>query len=264
MIYYKSPAQIEIMRESATLVSKTLALVAENLREGITTKELDSIAEQFIRDNDAKPGFLGLYGCPSTLLTSVNEAVVHGLPNEVPLKNGDIVSIDCGVLKNNYYGDHAYTFGIGEVDSRTVELLRVTKESLYKGIEQCVIGNHVGDIGYAIQKHCESSGFSVVRTLVGHGLGRKLHEDPQVPNYGERGRGRVLKRGMTLALEPMINMGTYEVEELADKWTIVTRDRKMSAHFEHNIAITSEGPDILSDFKLIENVLEKNDNLIKI
>src|SRR5690606_16563982 len=179
------------------------------------------------------------------------------------LKNGDIVSIDCGVLKNNYYGDHAYTFGIGEVDSRTVELLRVTKESLYKGIEQCVIGNHVGDIGYAIQKHCESNGFSVVRTLVGHGLGRKLHEDPQVPNYGEKGRGRVLKRGMTLALEPMINMGTYEVEELADKWTIVTRDRKMSAHFEHNIAITSEGPDILSDFKLIENVLEKNDNLIK-
>lgn len=252
------------MRESATLVSKTLALVAENIREGMTTKKLDTMAEQFIRDNDAKPGFLGLYGCPSTLLTSINEAVVHGLPNDEPLKNGDIVSVDCGVLKNGYYGDHAYTFGIGEVASKTVELLEVTKESLYKGIEQCIIGNHTGDIGYAIQKYCEERGFSVVRSLVGHGLGRKLHEDPQVPNYGEQGRGRVLKRGMTLALEPMINVGTYEVEELADKWTVVTKDREMSAHFEHNIAITSDGPDILSDFSIIEAVIQKNDNLIKV
>ncbi len=264
MIHYKSPSQIEIMRESATLVSKTLALVAENIREGMTTKELDTMAEQFIRDNDAKPGFLGLYGCPSTLLTSINEAVVHGLPTDEPLKNGDIVSVDCGVLKNGYYGDHAYTFGIGEVAAKTIELLEVTKESLYKGIEQCVIGNHVGDIGYAIQKYCEDRGFSVVRSLVGHGLGRKLHEDPQVPNYGELGRGRVLKRGMTLALEPMINVGTYEVEELDDKWTVVTRDREMSAHFEHNIAITSNGPDILSDFSIIEAVIQKNDNLIKV
>jgi methionyl aminopeptidase len=264
MIHYKSPSQIELMRESATLVSKTLALVAEHLKEGMTTKELDTMAEQFIRDNEAKPGFLGLYGCPSTLLTSVNEAVVHGLPTEEPLKSGDIVSIDCGVLKNGYYGDHAYTFGIGEVVPKTVELLEVTKESLYKGIEQCIIGNRVGDIGYAIQKYCEDRGFSVVRTLVGHGLGRKLHEDPQVPNYGEQGRGRTLKRGMTIAIEPMINVGTYQVEELDDNWTVVTKDREMSAHFEHNIAITSNGPDILSNFSIIEAVIEKNDNLIKV
>lgn len=264
MIYYKSPSQIELLRESALLVSKTLALVAENIREGVTTRTLDTLAEQFIRDNDAVPGFLGLYGCPSTLLTSVNEAVVHGLPTDKPLKNGDIVSVDCGVLKNGYYGDHAYTFGIGEVIPKTVELLEVTKESLYKGIEQCVIGNHVGDIGYAIQSYCEDRGFSVVRVLVGHGLGRKLHEDPQVPNYGEPGRGRVLKRGMTLAIEPMINVGTFEVEELDDNWTIVTKDREMSAHFEHDIAITSNGPDILSDYSIIEAVIEKNDNLIKV
>ena len=264
MIYYKSPSQIELMRESATLVSKTLALVAENIYEGMTTKKLDSLAEEFIRDNDAKPGFLGLYGCPSTLLTSVNDAVVHGLPNDLPLKNGDIVSVDCGVLKNGFYGDHAYPFGIGEVALKTIELLEVTKESLYKGIEQCVIGNRVGDIGYAIQTYCEERGFSVVRSLVGHGLGRKLHEDPQVPNFGEKGRGRVLKRGMTLAFEPMINVGTYEVMELDDKWTIVTKDGEMSAHFEHNVAITSNGPDILSDFTIIESIIKKNNNLIKV
>jgi len=264
MIHYKSPSQIEIMRESALMVSKTLATVAEVIKEGTTTAELNKLAEEFIRDNDAVPGFLGLYGCPSTLLTSVNEAVVHGLPTDKPLVSGDIVSIDCGVLKNKYYGDHAYTFAIGEVAERTKELLEVTKESLYKGIEQCVIGNHVGDIGHAIQKYCEERGFSVVRSLVGHGLGRRLHEDPQVPNFGQAGRGRVLKRGMTLALEPMINVGTFEVEELSDNWTIVTKDREMSAHFEHNIAITSDGPDILSDFSIIEKVIEKNENLVNI
>lgn len=264
MIYYKNDMQIELMREAATLVSKTLAMVAEHLREGITTKELDTMAEQFIRDNDAKPGFLGLYGCPSTLLTSINEAVVHGLPSNTVLKNGDIVSIDCGTLKNGYYGDHAYTFGIGEVKAETIDLMRTTKESLYKGIEQCRIGKHVGDIGYAVQSYCEARGYSVVRALVGHGLGRKLHEEPQVPNHGYPGRGRVLKRGMTLAIEPMINAGTYEVEELEDNWTIVTKDRLMSAHFEHDVAITSNGPDILSDFGLIEAVIEKNDNLIKV
>ncbi|MFN3196512.1 MAG: type I methionyl aminopeptidase [Chlorobiota bacterium] len=264
MIHYKSPSQIEIMRESALMVSKTLATVAEVIKEGTTTAELNKLAEEFIRDNDAVPGFLGLYGCPSTLLTSVNEAVVHGLPTDKPLVSGDIVSIDCGVLKNKYYGDHAYTFAIGEVAERTKELLEVTKESLYKGIEQCVIGNKVGDIGHAIQSHCEERGFSVVRSLVGHGLGRRLHEDPQVPNFGQPGRGRTLKRGMTLAIEPMINVGTYDVEELSDKWTIVTKDREMSAHFEHNVAITSDGPDILSDFSIIEKVIEKNENLVNI
>ncbi len=264
MIHYKSPSQIEIMRESALMVSKTLATVAEVIKEGTTTAELNKLAEEFIRDNDAVPGFLGLYDCPSTLLTSVNEAVVHGLPTDKPLVSGDIVSIDCGVLKNKYYGDHAYTFAIGEVAERTKELLEVTKESLYKGIEQCVIGNHVGDIGHAIQTYCEERGFSVVRSLVGHGLGRRLHEDPQVPNFGQAGRGRALKRGMTLALEPMINVGTFEVEELSDNWTIVTKDREMSAHFEHNIAITSDGPDILSDFSIIEKVIEKNENLVNI
>ncbi len=252
------------MRESALMVSKTLATVAEIIEEGTTTTELNKLAEEFIRDNDAVPGFLGLYGCPSTLLTSVNEAVVHGLPTDKPLVSGDIVSIDCGVLKNKYYGDHAYTFAIGEVSERTKELLEVTKESLYKGIEKCVIGNHVGDIGNAIQTYCEERGFSVVRSLVGHGLGRRLHEDPQVPNFGHAGKGRVLKRGMTLALEPMINVGTFEVEELSDKWTIVTKDREMSAHFEHNVAITSDGPDILSDFSMIEKVIEKNENLVNI
>lgn len=247
------------MRLSSLLVGKTLAEVAKLIKPGVTTKELDTMAEQFIRDNNALPGFKGLYDCPSTLLCSVNEAVVHGLPTNKPLVNGDIVSVDCGVLMNDFYGDAAYTFQIGEVKPETKKLLKVTQECLQKGIEQAVHGNRVGDIGYAIQQHAEANGYGVVRELVGHGLGRDLHEEPQVPNYGKRGQGVQLKEGMVIAIEPMINMGKRAVKQLDDGWTIVTKDGLPSAHFEHDVAIRKGKAEVLSTHEYVEEVL-KNKN----
>jgi methionyl aminopeptidase len=258
MVHLKTQEEIELMRQSARLVSKTLGMLAQEVKPGITTQSLDALAESFIRDHNAKPGFLGLYGCPSTLLTSVNEAIVHGLPTKTPLEDGDIVAIDCGVLMNGYYGDHAYTFQVGNVDKEIVELLNVTKASLYKGIEAFKAGNRIGDIGYAIQTHCEAHGYGVVRELVGHGLGKTLHEDPEVPNYGRRGRGKKISEGMTIAIEPMINMGTHKVKQLEDGWTIVTQDTKPSAHFEHNVAIVNGKPELLSTFDYVYEALGLN------
>lgn len=255
MIIPKSKEEIELMRESALLVSKTLGMIAGEIKPGITTLKLDQLAEQFIRDHGGIPGFLGLYGCPSTLLTSVNEQVVHGLPTQRPIEEGDIVSVDCGVLKNEFYGDHAYTFEIGEVEEATRKLLRITKESLYVGIREFRLGNRVEDVGNAIQKYTEAQGYGVVRELVGHGLGRKMHEAPEMPNYGKKGRGKQFIEGMVVAIEPMINMGTKNVKTLKDGWTVVTRDGKPSAHFEHNVALVNGKPELLSTFKYIYEVL---------
>ena len=255
MIIPKSKEEIELMRESALLVSKTLGMIAGEIKPGITTLKLDQLAEQFIRDHGGIPGFLGLYGCPSTLLTSVNEQVVHGLPTQRPIEDGDIVSVDCGVLKNEFYGDHAYTFEIGEVEEATRKLLRITKESLYVGIREFRLGNRVEDVGNAIQKYTEAQGYGVVRELVGHGLGRKMHEAPEMPNYGKKGRGKQFIEGMVVAIEPMINMGTKNVKTLKDGWTVVTRDGKPSAHFEHNVALVNGKPELLSTFKYIYEVL---------
>ncbi|WP_224489623.1 type I methionyl aminopeptidase [Robertkochia flava] len=255
MIKIKTPEEIELMRESALVVSKTLGMLAGELKPGVTTNHLDKMAEAFIRDMGAEPGFLGLYDCPSTLLTSVNEAVVHGLPTDKPLEEGDVVSIDCGALMNGFYGDHAYTFEIGEVAPETKKLLQVTKESLYIGIREFKNGNRVGDVGYAIQNFCEAEGYGVVRELVGHGIGRKMHEDPEMPNYGKRGRGKKFVDGMVVAIEPMINMGTHRIKQLKDGWTIVTADGKPSAHFEHDVAMINGKPEILSTFKYIYDVL---------
>ena len=245
------------MRESAQLVSKTLGVLAAEIRPGITTLYLDNLAETYIRDHQAAPGFLGLYDFPNTLCISVNEQVVHGIPNKKPLLEGDIISIDCGVLKNGYYGDHAYTFAVGEIAPEVERLLEITKQSLYLGIEQMVPGNRIGDISYAIQKFTEKHGYGVVRELVGHGLGREMHESPEVPNYGKRGRGPVIKNGLVLAIEPMINLGTKKVKQLKDGWTIVTADGLPSAHFEHNVAVIDGKTEILSTFEYIEEALEK-------
>lgn len=255
MIIPKTSEEIELMRQSALVVSKTLGMLAKELKPGVTTKQLDTLAEDFIRAQGAIPGFLGLYDCPSTLLCSVNEAVVHGLPTDKPLEEGDIVSIDCGALMNEFYGDHAYTFEIGEVAPETKKLLQITKESLYLGIREFKLGNRVGDIGFAIQKYCEAQDYGVVRELVGHGLGRKMHEDPEIPNYGKRGRGKKFIEGQVIAIEPMINMGTHRVKQLKDGWTIVTLDRKPSAHFEHDVALVNGKPEILSTFGYIYEAL---------
>lgn len=255
MIIQKTREEIELMRESALLVSKTLGMIASEIKPGITTLQLDRMAEAFIRDHNAVPGFLGLYGCPSTLLTSVNEQVVHGLPTNRPIEEGDIVSVDCGALKNDFYGDHAYTFEIGEVAPETKKLLQVTKESLYVGIRQFKAGNRVEDIGNAIQTYTEAQGYGVVRELVGHGLGRKMHEDPEVPNYGKRGRGKMFVEGMVIAIEPMINMGTRNIKTLKDGWTIVTADKKPSAHFEHDVALVDGKPELLSTYAYIYQAL---------
>jgi methionyl aminopeptidase len=255
MIYYKTKDEIEILKQSSLLVGKTLAEVAKLIKPGVTTEKLDKMAEEFILDNGGKPGFKGLYGCPSTLLCSVNEAVVHGLPTNKPLVDGDIVSVDCGVLMNGYYGDSAYTFEIGEVNPEVKKLLQVTKECLEKAIAQCYVGNTIGDIGFACQLHAELNKFSVVREMVGHGLGKTLHEAPEVPNYGKKGKGLKLKEGLVIAIEPMINMGTKDIKQLSDGWTIVTKDGKPSAHFEHNVAISENGPMVLSTFEYIEAVL---------
>ena len=255
MIKIKTREQIEIMRESALLVSKTLGLLAKEVKPGVTTLYLDKLAEEFIRDNGGIPGFLGLYDFPNTLCMSPNAQVVHGIPNDKPLENGDIISIDCGVKMNGYYGDHAYTFEVGDVNEETKKLLKITKESLYEGIRAFKMGNRVEDIGYAVQSYVEQHGYGVVRELVGHGLGKKMHEDPQVPNYGRRGRGKKFKNGMVIAIEPMINMGTKEIIQLKDGWTILTKDMKPSAHFEHDVALVDGKPELLSTFQYIYEAL---------
>ncbi|MCX8080765.1 MAG: type I methionyl aminopeptidase [Bacteroidia bacterium] len=269
MIYLKTSSEIEIMRQAAQLVSKTLAMLAEEIKEGLPTITLDRLAEEFIISHGAKPAFKG-YGSgknkfPYTLCISINEEVVHGMPKaDRYLKDGDIVSIDCGVILNEFHGDHAYTFGIGNIGKEKEKLLRVTKECLYLGIEQMVAGNRIGDISHAIQQHAQKNGFGVVRELVGHGLGKNLHEEPQVPNYGKRGSGPKLIEGMVLAIEPMINMGTKDVIQKEDGWTIVTADRKPSAHFEHDVALVHGKAEILSDFSIIEDVIKKNPYLVNI
>jgi len=255
MIVLKTKEEIELMRLSAQVVSKTLGLMATLVMPGVTPKELDRRAEEFIRDMGAEPGFKGYSGYPYTLCTSVNEQVVHGMPTDKPLKEGDIISIDCGSLMNGFYGDHAYTFYVGEVDPKIRQLVEVTKESLYLGIEQTKEGNRVGDISYAIQNYTEGFGYGVVRELVGHGLGRSMHEKPEIPNFGKRGKGPVLKEGLVIAIEPMINLGTRNVRQLKDGWTIVTADGKPSAHFEHDVAIVDGKPEILSTFKYVEEAL---------
>jgi methionyl aminopeptidase len=258
MIYLKTDEEIEIQRESSLLVGKTLAEVARLIKPGAKTAELDRVAEEFIRDHGAEPGFKGYGGFPATLCISINDEVVHGIPGDRVLKDGDIVSIDCGTLMNGFYGDSAYTFAVGEVDPEVLELLKRTKESLYLGIEQAIVGKRVGDIGYAVQKYVESFGYSVVRELVGHGVGRHLHESPEVPNYGRRGSGVKLKEGMCIAIEPMVNMGRKEVVQGRDGWTIKTADGKPSAHFEHDVAVRNGKADILSTFVYIEQVLNNN------
>jgi len=255
MIKIKNSEEIEIMRESALVVSRTLGILAKEVKPGVTTLFLDKIAEEYIRSQGAIPGFLGLYDFPNTLCMSPNSQVVHGIPNDKPLQEGDIISIDCGALKNGFYGDHAYTFAVGEIEEETRTLLEVTKQSLYEGIRQLKVGNRVGDVGYAIQKYCEDRGYGVVRELVGHGLGRKMHEDPEMPNYGKRGRGKKLVNGMVVAIEPMINLGTHRINHLSDGWTILTQDGKPSAHFEHDIAIVDGKPELLSTFKYIYDAL---------
>jgi methionyl aminopeptidase len=255
MIQIKTREEIELMRESAIIVSKTLGEVAKAIKPGVTTLELDKIAEEHIRDLGAIPGFLGLYDFPNTLCMSPNAQVVHGIPNNEPLKEGDIISVDCGALKNGFYGDHAYTFAIGEIGEETKKLLQITKESLYEGVRQFKSGNRVGDVGFAIQNYCEKHGYGVVRELVGHGLGREMHEDPEMPNYGKRGRGKKFSEGMVVAIEPMINLGTHRIKHLKDGWTILTADGKQSAHFEHDVAIVNGKPELLSTFKYIYDAL---------
>lgn len=257
MIIYKTAEEIAIMREAAQVVSRTLGEIAKIIGPGVTGNQLDELAENYIRSQGAVPGFKGLYGCPSTVLVSVNEQVVHGLPSDVLFQEGDIVSVDCGAVWKGYYGDHAYTFQIGDVAPEVKKLLEVTKECLYLGIEEARVGNRISDIGFVIQQHAEKNGYGVVRDLVGHGLGKSLHEDPQVPNYGRRGRGKKIENGLTIAIEPMINMGTEKVEQLDDNWTIVTQDGKPSAHFEHDIAIVNGKAEILSTFDYIEEALAK-------
>lgn len=255
MIKYKTREEIELMRESAQLVSKTLGMLAPKIVPGAIPLELDKMAEEFIRDHGGEPGFLGMYGFPNSLCMSPNAQVVHGIPSKDPLKEGDILSVDCGVYMNEFYGDHAYTFAVGEVDADTQRLLADTKESLYVGIREVIVGNRIGDIGAAIQEFTEARGYGIVRELVGHGLGRKMHEEPQVPNYGRRGRGKKIQEGLVIAIEPMTNLGTHRIKQLKDGWTILTADGKNSAHFEHDVAVVDGKPEILSTFQYIYDAL---------
>ncbi len=253
MVYYKTNEEIELIRKSCLLVSATLAEVAIFLKPGITTLQVDTMAEKFIRDNGGVPSFKNYKGFPFTCCISVNDAIVHGFPNNVPIKEGDIVSVDVGVYMNGYHGDSAYTFAVGEISKETKQLLKVTKESLYKGVEKAIAGNRVGDIAYAVQEHTERKyGYGVVRELVGHGLGKELHEDPQVPNFGKRGTGLKMKEGLVIAIEPMINMGKKDVYYDTDGWTVRTKDGKPAAHYEHTVCVQKNKPDILSSFTAIE------------
>lgn len=262
MIYIRSKEEIEIIRKSALMVSATLTEVAKFLKPGITTLSIDKMAEAFIRDNGGVPSFKGYNGFPFSLCISVNEVVVHGFPSSYELKDGDIISVDCGFYKNGYHGDSAYTFGIGNVKPEVVKLLQVTKESVYRGVAQAKDNNRVGDISFAVENYTfKENGYGVVRELVGHGVGRNLHEDPQVPNYGKRGDGKRLKTGMVLAIEPMINLGKKEVYTLKDGWTVVTNDKKPSAHFEHTSAVGKEAGEPLSSFKPIEVAEKANPEL---
>ena len=255
MIYLKTDEEIELLRAANQIVARTLAEVAKVIAPGVTTLKLDTIAEEYIRSQGAVPGFKGYGGFPGTLCVSVNENVVHGIPSNYALREGDIVSVDCGAVKDGYNGDSTYTFCVGEVEEEVKRLLRTTKESLYIGIEHAVEGNRIGDIGHAIQEYCEKRGYGVVREMCGHGVGRKLHEDPDVPNYGRKGTGPLIKNGMVIAIEPMINMGSKNIVIERDGWTTRTKDRKPSAHYEHTIAIHHGKPDILSSFQYVEEVL---------
>lgn len=263
-IIYKSADEVAFIRMSSLLVGKTLAEVALHLRPGITTSKLDKIAEEFIRDNGGVPSFKGYQGYAYSLCISVNEEVVHGMPGKREIKEGDIVSVDCGVFMNGYHGDSAYTFPVHVSDSELLQLLRVTRKSLEAGIEKARFGNRIGDISAAIQDYAERHGYGVVRELVGHGIGKELHERPEVPNYGKKGTGAQLKPGMTLAVEPMINMGTKNVKQLSDGWTVVTQDKKPSAHFEHTIAVTEQDAEVLSSFNEIEKSISKNQNITEL
>lgn len=258
MIFLKTDEEIELMRIANRLVGMTLGEVAKHVKPGVTTLHLNNIAEDFIRSHGAKPSFLGYNGFPYSLCISVNENVVHGFPSEYVMKEGDVISVDCGTEINGFCGDSAYTFCVGEVDEEVKALLRTTKESLYEGIAKATAGHRIGDIGDAVQTYCEKRGYSVVRELVGHGIGRKMHESPEVPNYGKRGTGPLLKKGMCIAIEPMINMGSKNVVFESDGWTVRTKDRKPSAHFEHTVAIREGKADILSTFEFVEEVLGKN------
>jgi len=259
MILYKTDAEIELMKKSARLVSETLTEVAKMLKPGVTTFQIDRLCGEFIRDHKAIPSFLNYHGYPYAICASVNDVVVHGFPNNQALKDGDVVSIDFGVILNGWHGDHAYTFLLGEASDEVLQLMKVTKDSLYKGIEKAIAGNRVGDISWAIQEHTERKhGYGVVRELVGHGLGRSLHEDPQVPNYGKRGNGPRLKENVVLAIEPMINMGTKDVFTEEDGWTVRTRDGKPSVHFEHDVCVKRNKALILSDYSIIEKAEQAN------
>ncbi|PWS26992.1 type I methionyl aminopeptidase [Pedobacter yonginense] len=256
-VCYKSLEEIELIRESSLLVSKALAEVAKVIKAGITTNELDKLAYEFILDHGAIPAFLNYNGFPNSLCISPNEQVVHGFPSEYVIQEGDLISVDCGVIKNNYFGDSAFTFSIGEIDAEKQRLVEVTKRCLELGIEKAVVGMRVGDIGFAIQQHAEANGFGVVRELVGHGVGINLHEKPEVPNYGKRGSGPKLEEGMVIAIEPMINAGLAGIIFHSDGWTVTSKDNKPSAHFEHTIAVKKGKADVLSTFSIIEEVLQQ-------
>lgn len=256
MILYKTEEEIELIRESAQILGKAHGEVAKQVKAGVKTKDLDKIAEEFIADHGAKASFKGYNGFPSTLCISVNEAVVHGFPSEYELKDGDIISIDCGVFYKGFHSDSAYTYPVGEVSPEILALLKATKESLYKGIEEAKFGNRIGDVAFAVQKYVEDRGYTVVRELVGHGLGRSLHEGPEVPNYGKRGRGPKLNEGLVIAIEPMVNLGVRNIVQESDGWTIRTRDRKPSAHYEHTVAVFKDRTEILTTHKYIEEVVK--------
>jgi methionyl aminopeptidase len=252
MIHYKTSEEVQKIKESADILAKAHGEVAKHVKVGVKTSYLDKIAEEFIRDHQAVPSFKGYGGFPASLCISVNEVVVHGFPSEYELKDGDIISIDCGVFHQGFHSDSAYTYPVGEVSSPVLDLLRATKDSLYQGIEKAVFGNRIGDIGNAIQKFVEAKGYTVVRELVGHGLGKNLHEAPEVPNYGKKGSGPLLKDGMVIAIEPMVNLGTRNIVQERDGWTIRTADRKPSAHYEHTVAIFEDRTEILTSHKYIE------------
>lgn len=257
MFQLKSDEEIELLRQSNLLVSATLAAIAGLMKPGVSTQSIDRIAEEYIRDHGGTPGFKGYHGYPATLCVSINDTVVHGIPSARELRDGDIVSVDCGAVLNGFNGDSTFTFTIGEVAPEILKLVRVTRESLLLGIAQAISGNRLGDIGHAVQKHAESNGFSVVREMVGHGVGRQLHEPPEVPNYGKPKTGPVLQKGLTLAIEPMINLGKRHIYQERDGWTIKTADHKPSAHFEHSVAVRDGKADILSDFTIIDEAVSK-------
>ncbi|MBB5619828.1 MULTISPECIES: type I methionyl aminopeptidase [Pedobacter] len=256
-VYYKSPEEVELIRESSLLVSKTLAEVAKIIAPGVTTMQLNKLAETYIQDNGAIPAFLNYNGFPYSLCISPNEQVVHGFPGDYVIQEGDLISVDCGVIKNNFFGDSAYTFSIGEISPERQKLVDITQECLKRAIDKAVVGSRIGDVGFAVQSLAEENGFGVVRELVGHGVGVKLHEKPEVPNYGKRGTGMKLEEGMVIAIEPMINAGTANVKFWSDGWTVTSRDNSPSAHFEHTIAVKKGKADVLSTFSFIEEVLKE-------